>query len=194
MEYYSFSESVKNGISFLYTKIFVKRARLIRLPFYVRGKKYIEFGKNITTGYRCRFEVDGTHNEKCLIIGDNVNFGDDVRISCSEKIHIGNNVLLAGKVLIVDNSHGKYKGRKQDDIEVPPNKRKIYSSPIYIKDNVWIGEGAVIQQGITIGKGSVIAANSVVTKSVPDNCIVGGVPASVLKIYDLKKREWVKYE
>ena len=71
---------------------------------------------------------------------------------------------------------------------IPPNKRKLSTGQIVIEDNVWIGENSVIQQGVTIKKGSVVAANSVVTKNVPSNVIVGGVPAKVIKYWN--GNEW----
>lgn len=195
MSYYGIGEILKNGIALLYTKIRIKNARLIRLPIYIRGERYIKFGDGVTTGYRCRLEVDGNHgNKKCMVFGNNVNIGDDVRISCANQVFIGDNTLLAGKILIVDNSHGNYKGENQSDPSVPPNMREIISSPIVIKENVWIGEGTVVQQGVTIGRGSIIAANSVVTSSVPECCIAGGVPAKILKVYNQKKSEWERYE
>lgn len=192
MSYYSFFESLKNVKALLYTRIFFRKARLIRLPIYIRGKKYIQIGSNITTGYNCRFEVDGKHNNNCLIIGDNVNFGDNDRISCVNNIVIGNNVLIGSKVLIVDNSHGKYRGNNQSSPFIAPNKRELVSSPIKIGNNVWIGEGVVIQQGVSIGDSAIIAANSVVTKNVPEKTIVGGCPVVILKAYNDKTRKWEK--
>ena len=192
ISYYGFYEIIFNLISLVYTKIFFHHARLIRFPLLIRGKKYISIEKGFTTGFHCRIEVDGSHEGKCLYIGKNVNFGDNVRISCFNEIHIGNNVLLASKVLIVDNSHGFYRGDSQSAPSVPPNERDLQSSPIYIGDNVWIGEGCVIQQGIKIGDGSIIAANSVVTKDIPDNTIAGGIPTKVIKIYNSITGKWEK--
>ena len=189
---YGCVEFLKNVIFLVLTKLCYPTARLIRFPIVVRGKKYIDFGQNLTTGYRCRFEVNGEHDEKCIVFGENVNIGDNVRISCVDKISIGNDVLMGSKVLIIDNSHGQYNGENQDSPDVPPNKRKLVASPICIEDNVWIGENAVIQQGCTIGYGSIIAANSVVTKDVPANSIVGGSPAKLLKIYDKNVNKWLK--
>jgi acetyltransferase-like isoleucine patch superfamily enzyme len=52
---------------------------------------------------------------------------------------------------------------------------------IHIKKNAWIGAGAIILQGVTIGENSIIAAGAVVSTNVPDNTIVGGIPAKVIK-------------
>lgn len=192
LSYYSLYEIAFNILSILYTKVFYHNARLVRFPLFIRGKKYVEIQKGLTTGFHCRIEVDGFHESKCLFIGQNVNLGDYVRISCYNNIVIGNNVLIASKVLIVDNSHGFYRGNNQSNPSIPPNERALDSSPIIIKDNVWIGEGVVIQQGLTIGEGAIIAANSVITKDVAPMSIVGGIPAKVIKYFDSKTEKWVK--
>lgn len=64
-----------------------------------------------------------------------------------------------------------------------PNMRRTYvkGNPITIGDNVWVGCNVTILDGVTVGNGSTIAAGSVVTKSVPPNVVVAGVPAKVIK-------------
>lgn len=187
---YELFEIIQNIYYILKTKLFFSGARMMRFPVVVRGKKYIDFGSNLTTGRNCRIEVNGEHSGKALVFGDSVNIGDNVSIRCAKKIKIGNNVLMGSKVLVLDNSHGRYSGNDQDRPDTPPNKRKIVSAPVIIEDNVWIGEGAVIQQGVTIGKGSIVSANSIVTKDVAKGVIVGGVPARVIKKYDPELSEW----
>ncbi len=187
---YGVWETLKNIWFVLLTKILFRKVRLIRFPIVIRGKKYIDFGMNLTTGYNCRFEVTGVHNQKKLIFGNKVNMGDNVRISCLDSISIGSNVLIGSKVLIIDNSHGTYNGKEQDTPYSAPNERKISTSPIVIEDNVWIGENVVIQKGCRIGSGSIIAANSVVTRDIPENVIVTGAPARVTKKYCDESRMW----
>jgi lipopolysaccharide O-acetyltransferase len=112
-----------------------------------------------------------------------------------ENITIGNNVLVASHVTIIDNNHGSYSGNSKDvSPEVPPIQRPYSMSAISIEDNVWIGEHAVILQGVTLGEGCVIGANSVVTKSIRPYVIACGAPAKPIKIFDFKQQRWVRYE
>ncbi len=110
-----------------------------------------------------------------LSIGDRTFIGSYSVIGCNEKISIGKNVMIAQSVSIRDTDH------RFDDLETPMIDQGFVSSPIVIHDNVWIGHGAVITRGVTIGSGSIIAANAVVTKDVPENAIVGGVPAKLIR-------------
>ena len=61
------------------------------------------------------------------------------------------------------------------------NEMDIMGAPIVIEDNVWLGANVVVMPGVTIGKHSVVAAGSVVTKDVPPDTVVGGVPAKIIK-------------
>jgi acetyltransferase-like isoleucine patch superfamily enzyme len=63
----------------------------------------------------------------------------------------------------------------------PDTRHSLIPKHIHIKKNAWIGAGATILQGVTIGENSVVAAGSVVSKDVPDNVIVGGTPAKIIK-------------
>lgn len=63
----------------------------------------------------------------------------------------------------------------------PKDRRSTYPAPIVLGRNVWVGANVTILQGVTIGDNSVVAAGAVVTKDVPPNTVVGGVPARVIK-------------
>lgn len=104
-------------------------------------------------------------------IGKNVFINFDCVFLDLGGITIDDNVLIAPKVSLLTEGH---------PID-PAQRQSLIPKPIHIKANAWIGAGATILQGVTIGKNAVVAAGAVVTKDVPDNAIVGGVPAKVIK-------------
>lgn len=63
----------------------------------------------------------------------------------------------------------------------PLKRQSLVSAPVHIKKNAWIGANATILQGVTVGKDTVVAAGSVVVNDVPDNTLVGGIPAKFIK-------------
>jgi lipopolysaccharide O-acetyltransferase len=180
-------------ISFIYTKIFFPKSRLIRLPIDIRNKKHINWGSKLTTGYNCRIETYNCNSlEKVLIFGNNIQINDFVHIAASENVRIGNNVLIASKVFITDISHGAYNGDQQDSPFSIPSDRKLITKPVHIDDNVWVGESVNIMPGVKIGYGSIIGAGSVVTKDIPPFSIAVGIPAEVIKTYDNISHSWLK--
>jgi acetyltransferase-like isoleucine patch superfamily enzyme len=104
-------------------------------------------------------------------IGKNVFINFDCVFLDLGGITIEDNVLIAPKVSLLSEGHS---------LE-PENRHALLPKAIHIKRNAWIGAGATILQGVTIGENSVVAAGSVVSKDVPDNVIVGGIPANIIK-------------
>ncbi|WP_324288498.1 DapH/DapD/GlmU-related protein [Pedobacter sp. SL55] len=149
--------------------------------------------KGFTTGVGCRIEAYPDDNQTTLFFGENFQMNDYVHITSMKKVHIGNNVLIASKVYISDCSHGSYAGNQDDsNPNSKPKDRPLYSKPVIIDDNVWIGEFVSILPGVTIGKGSIIGANSVVSKSLPENVIAVGSPAKAIKKFNFEIQQWVK--
>ena len=189
----SFYELIKLSINLLKTKLFFSKARLIRFPVDIRGKKYIKYGKNFTTGTGCRIEAYKFFSDSPkLIIGNNVQINDYVHLACGQSLIIEDDVLIASKVYISDINHGNYSGENHSFPAEKAKNRKIFSKPVKICENVWIGENAIILPGIEIGKNSIIGAGSVVTKNVPENCIVAGNPARIIKKYNFGNKKWEK--
>ncbi len=112
---------------------------------------------------------------KGLVVGDDVDLALDVLITTNGGVEIGNRVLVGYRVQILSQNH-----------VIPEGRGRIFGSghvksAVKIEDDVWIGANSIILPGVTIGEGSVVAAGSVVTKDVPPFCIVGGVPAKIIK-------------
>jgi lipopolysaccharide O-acetyltransferase len=193
IERYAFLGVIRVMWFVILTKLLFRSARLIRFPIDIRGKKFIDFGFNITTGIGCRLEAFSENGKKTLHFGSNVQINDYVHITAMESVKIGNNVLMASKIYISDCTHGNYSGvENHSSPEVPPIKRSYVCKPVVIEDNVWIGESVSILPGVTIGKGCVIGANSIVTKNIPPYVIAVGTPAKPIKQYNFETEKWEK--
>ena len=191
---YGFMGSLKLFINLINTKLFYNKCRIIRSPFDIRNRRYIDLGEGLTTGTGCRIEAFPKDKNAglCIEFGKNVQINDYVHIAAGESVKIGNNVLMASKIFISDINHGSYDGKKADLPDTIAVKREISTAPVVIKDNVWIGESVCILPGVTIGKNSVIGALSLVSKNIPDNSIAVGNPARVIKKFDFEKKQWVR--
>jgi acetyltransferase-like isoleucine patch superfamily enzyme len=179
----------------LFTRIFYRQSRIIRIPVYIRGRRFIDLGRGLTTGTNLRIDAFpnfiGAHNQ-VLKIGDDVEINDYVHIAAVLNIEIGNHVLIASKVFITDHNHGNYSGSDQSHPTECPRDRKLFAKPVKIEENVWIGESATILPGVTIGKGSIVGTSSVVTSDIPPYSIAVGIPARVIKRYNEQLGIWEK--
>ena len=175
---YSWPDKVRLAWSFIITKIFFPEARLVRQPARIRGYRNMKIGKGFTTGQYCRIEAASNQSEVTLVIGEGVQINDKCHIAALQSIRIGANVLMASNVFITDHDHGRF---DKDQLDVPPAKRLLVSSPVVVGDNVWLGENVVVLKGVTIGHGSIIAAGCVVVNSVPPYSLVAGVPGRVVR-------------
>ena len=113
---------------------------------------YTDFGKNITIG-------------KNVFINSDCKFQDQGGITIDDGALIGHGVVLA---------------TLNHDMD-PAKRQQLHPAPIYIGKCVWIGANATVTGGVTIGDNSIVAAGAVVTKDVPANVVVGGVPAKFIK-------------
>ncbi len=190
---YTLLSFIKLIIWTIRTRFVFSKARLIRFPIDVRGKKYMDISEGLTTGVGCRFEAYPVGKNKVLHIGKNVQLNDYVHITAMKSVKIGNNVLVASKIYISDCSHGSYCGDENDSHPITiPADRPLFASPVVIEDNVWLGEFVSVLPGVTIGKGTIVGANSVVAKSLPANVIAVGTPAKPIKKFNFETSQWEK--
>lgn len=104
-------------------------------------------------------------------IGENVFINFDCVFLDFGGITFEDSVFIAPKVSLLTEGHPLS----------PENRHSLTAGPIHLKRNEWIGANATIMQGVTVGENSVVAAGAVVTKDVPDNTVVGGIPAKIIK-------------
>jgi acetyltransferase-like isoleucine patch superfamily enzyme len=121
-----------------------------------------------------------------ISIGSRVTSTGQLQVAAMSEVTIEDDVMFATNVNITDGFHG------YTCIDEPYKYQEITRiQPITIKQGCWIGQNVVICPGVTIGEMTVIGANSVVTQSIPDRCIVVGAPAKVIKKWDETKEGWI---
>jgi len=138
----------------------------------------VDHPHRVNIGRRTELESDVwlklVSNEAMLGIGQHSFIGRGTEIDVSEQVTIGDHVLIAPGVFIADHSHNIKAGMMID-------VQGCTSSPVSIADDVWLGANCVVLPGVNIGQGAVIGAGAVVTRDVPQNTVVAGVPARVLR-------------
>lgn len=110
-----------------------------------------------------------------LVIGDNVGMSS-TRMWIHDSLTIGDNVKIGGNVLITDTD-----AHPMDYVARRTTGEGTKSAPIVIEDDAWVGAHCVILKGVTIGARSVIGAGSIVTRSIPADCVAAGNPCRVIR-------------
>lgn len=113
-----------------------------------------------------------------IIIGDRTGINSRAYLGGQGGITIGNDVIFGPNVQVFSENHNF------TDLNIPIKDQGVGRQAVNIGNNCWIGASAIILAGVNIGNGCVVAAGSVVTKSIPDNSIVAGVPAKTIKYRD----------
>ena len=141
-------------------------------PLFITGYSCIEFGKKTRVFPHVRIEV--TPQAK-LIVKDNVAIAQNVHITCGKSIKINTGSCIAANVCITDTRHN-YSDLSCNVLEQPDS----YYETI-IGENCFVGFGAVIDAGSKLGNHCIVAANAYVRGEFPDNCVIAGSPAKVIK-------------
>ena len=111
-------------------------------------------------------------------IGAKTVLGQECTISAFKHVSIGRECILADRVMLIDFDHGVV------DVERPIRLQGIYKRDVVVGDNCWIGYGVCVLRGVTIGDNCVLGTSAVITKDVPDNAVVAGVPGRVIRMRD----------
>ncbi|MGM0162555.1 glycosyltransferase [Enterococcus sp. DIV1059_2] len=138
----------------------------------------LKLGANSSIGSSSIIRCSGNLKEigKGFILGENSSLADNCFVGATGGVSIGSNVICGQNVRFHSSNHNF------DDRKININEQGINAKGIVIGNNCWIGAGTVFLDGVNIGSGCVIGANSVITKSFPDNSVVVGTPAKLIRI------------
>lgn len=150
-------------------------------PTFIEGQNNIYIGNHVRIfpGIRMEAVKDGT-----IRIGDNTAIEQNVHITSGGELQIGNDVTIIANVCVtnIEHQYGNIsKSVIEQDIKVINTK---------IGDGCFIGFGAMIQAGSILGKHCIVGANAVVRGVFPDYSVIVGVPAQIIKTYNLKTKVW----
>ena len=151
-------------------KITMEMNNTYRTPEELREMFSRLIGKNVDEKFAL-FPPFYTDYGQNITIGKNVFINSGCCFQDQGGIEIGDNVLIGQQVVIATVNHDF----------MPKRRANMLPAPVKIGDDVWIGARATILPGVTVGSGAVIAAGAVVTKDVPENTVVAGVPAKIIK-------------
>lgn len=152
--------------------------------------RHISIGEGVNIAKDCIINCNagngtGKPGAPKIEIGDGATISERAVLFAEKKISLGKNVVVSHNAYIADHSH------RYSDISKPikcQGSDKI--KEVHVGENTWIGINACIMPGCSIGKNCVVGANSVVTHSFPDYCVISGIPARIIKKYDLQKKCW----
>ncbi|HEY5977193.1 MAG TPA: acyltransferase [Solirubrobacterales bacterium] len=155
------------------------RWRTDGLVFFGRGLELqigrggrIELGRFVWLG-------DGTKircHEGVVEVGAKTVMGQECTISAYQRVRIGEQCVIADRAMFIDFDHGVV------ETDRPIRQQGIYKRDVEVGNNVWIGYGACILRGVRVGDNAIVGTNCVVTRDVPANAVVAGIPARVIRM------------
>ena len=162
------------------------------LPSYIGKPVIISNFKRIFIGNKVRIfpgaRIEVVDNSSSIIFEENSSIGQNLHIISggNERLVIGKNTTISANVFITNIDHNYM------EIDRHILDQELIAKETRIGKNCFIGYGAVIQAGTILGKQCIVGANAVVKGAFPDYCVIVGVPAKVVKRYDIKSQEWKK--
>ena len=149
-----------------------------RLELQIARRGRVEFGRFVWLGHGTKIRC----HEGAVEIGAKTVLGQECTISAYERVRIGEQCVIADRAMFIDFDHGVV------EVERPIRLQGIYTRPVEVGSNVWIGYGACILRGVRVGDNAIVGTNCVVTRDVPANAVVAGVPARVVRMRDAPQR------
>jgi acetyltransferase-like isoleucine patch superfamily enzyme len=149
------------------------------LCFVCPGVKF-EIGRNASVhlgrwswiGHRCKIRV----HEGEFSLGAKSVMGQECTISAYQHVSIGRECIIADRAMMIDFDHGMV------EVERPIREQGIYKRDVNVGHNVWLGYGVCVLRGVSVGDNVVVGTSAVVTRDVPANAVMAGVPARLIRM------------
>ena len=142
------------------------------VTFEIGPDAMVHLGRWSWIGHGCKIRA----HEGEVHVGAKTVLGQECTISAFQHVSIGRECIVADRVMFIDFDHGVV------DVDRPVREQGIYKRDVRVGHNVWIGYGACILRGARIGDNCVVGTDAIVTKDVPDDAVVAGVPARVVRM------------
>ncbi|HVY78574.1 MAG TPA: acyltransferase [Solirubrobacterales bacterium] len=143
-----------------------------KLELEISPRGQVDFGRFVWLGDRTKVRC----HEGRVEIGAKTVMGQECTISAYQRVRIGEQCVIADRAMFIDFDHGVV------EVERPIRLQGIYKRDVVVGSNVWIGYGACILRGVSVGDNAIVGTNSVVTKDVPANAVVAGIPARIIRM------------
>ncbi|MBA3422770.1 MAG: acyltransferase [Thermoleophilaceae bacterium] len=149
-----------------------------RVTLQIGPRARVELGRWSWIGYGTKIRA----HEGVVSIGAKTVLGQECTISAYQRVSIGRECVIADRVMLIDFDHVVV------DVERPVREQGIYKRDVRVGNNVWVGYGACILRGVTVGDNAIVGASAVVTRDVPDNAVVAGSPARIVRMREAPAR------
>ncbi|MEZ5078733.1 MAG: acyltransferase [Solirubrobacterales bacterium] len=149
-----------------------------RLELQIGRGATIEFGRFVWIGDGSKLRC----HEGRVEIGPKTVIGQECTISAYQHVRIGAECVIADRAMFIDFDHGVV------EVERPIRLQGIYKRDVEVGSNVWIGYGACILRGVRVGDNAIVGTNAVVTRDVPANAVVAGIPARVIRMREAPRQ------
>jgi acetyltransferase-like isoleucine patch superfamily enzyme len=158
------------------------------LPSYIGKPVYIKNINRIFIGSKVRIfpgsRIEVVDKKSSITFKNNITIGQNFHITSAGNLVLSEGVTIANNVTVTNIDHS------YEQIGVSIMSQPFLHKETYIGKNCFIGKGAVIQAGTVLGEQCIIGANAVVRGNYPDYCVIAGVPAKIVKRYNVYTKKW----